>query len=885
MTKFGKYELFEALGRGGFGTVYRAQDTILEVERAVKVLHPALVADPEFLQRFAREAKLAARLEHPNIVPVYDLVEEQGMFLLVLKYMPGGSLKELLAKSGGLPYPRVVQILAQAAAGLDFAHEQKIVHRDIKPANVLFEANGTARISDFGFARALDGSASLSASGGMVGTPAYMAPEIWRNKPAGPATDVYSLGCMAYEMLTGQALFSGDSPADIMTKHVLDGAQFTETWPESTPDGVQAVLEKALERDPAKRYQIAGVLVDEMRKEGSKPEKEEQRKTEEPAEGPAEGQAEGQVSQPAVLPAARLEEEKPTRPLQITAETQPAVTEMLPARQVEGAPVPAVVESKIKQAAQPAPPTHDEAPVSLPKDAVLNAHREQAAPPVVPPAVTKPASVPPTALPAPLPHDEAPVTVAPAGPAPQPRSKKKTLLTVGWIVLALAVIFVIGLIIAVIPPPDYMVKHTSTSAAAAQPTATMAPAEPTATMAPAEPTATMAPAEPTATMAPAAPTATTAPPAADQSPTYGDWPMYGYDSKSTFWNINENTLKPPLKKVATYPVSGQPYVDAIVIASGVILVSGSESNQTNTLYAFNETDGNFLWKFKLPGGAGGAMTTAAAVLNGTVYIGGQGDTDLYSLDIHTGALNWKVSGMKNMYSRHPKIYQGRLYYNDESGIGALDPSTQTKFWTFSGEGFQSAMAVGDQILAVGGFGTPLTAASAESGQPLWKSTGMAGYQVTIDNGLVYVIYTGDEPQTIARNGYTDYVYDHAAAFRISDGSKVWDTHLPKETGFWGHMAAYDGILYVANNPDKGDLYAIDALTGNILTTRSNFLANSQMVGANNTLYVCTSSGKLAALDPKTLETTWSTAVGCGHLAIADGQLFMIDTSYNVQVYK
>jgi len=255
MTKLGKYQLHEELGRGGYGTVYRAYDTVLKVERAVKVLHPALVADPEFIERFKREAQLAAQLEHPNIVPVYDLGEDQGRFFLVMKYMPGGSLIELLEKQGRTTYERAIEIIEQIANALDFAHKKDLVHRDVKPGNVLFEDDGTARLADFGFAKALSGaSASLSVSGGMVGTPAYIAPEIWKGEKATPATDVYSLACVFCEMITGKVLFPGSSPAELVTKHIVDGPSFPDEWPEEVPNSFFDILETALAKDPGDRY-------------------------------------------------------------------------------------------------------------------------------------------------------------------------------------------------------------------------------------------------------------------------------------------------------------------------------------------------------------------------------------------------------------------------------------------------------------------------------------------------------------------------------------------------------------------------------------------------------------------------------------------------------
>ncbi|MBC8333128.1 MAG: serine/threonine protein kinase [Anaerolineae bacterium] len=266
MTKLGKYEILEEIGRGGYGTVYRARETVLDVERAVKVLHPALIADSEFIERFRREAKIAAQLEHPHIVPVFELDEYEGSFFLVMKHMQGGSLKDLIAREGRLPYERALEITRQIADALDFAHQKGLVHRDIKPANILFEqeASGETRVvvrlSDFGFAKAIAGtnSASLSASGAMIGTPAYMAPEVWRGKDVTPATDVYSLACVFYEMITGEVLFAGDSPPEVMTKHVLDGPQFPAQWGEDVPENIGDVLERALDQDESKRIAVAG---------------------------------------------------------------------------------------------------------------------------------------------------------------------------------------------------------------------------------------------------------------------------------------------------------------------------------------------------------------------------------------------------------------------------------------------------------------------------------------------------------------------------------------------------------------------------------------------------------------------------------------------------
>jgi len=263
LTNLGKYNLLNKLGRGGYGTVYRAIDTVLEVERAVKVLHPPLAADPQFIKRFQKEAKTAARLDHPNIVRVYDLDEVDGRYFLVMEYMPGGSLKDLLKEKGRLPFERALEILKQVSAALDYAHGQGLGHRDVKPSNILFDDDGTAKLADFGFSKALSeaSSASLSTSGGMIGTPAYMAPEVWKGgQVVGPQTDVYSLACVFYEMVTGEVLFAGESPPDIMKKHILDGPHFPQEWPGDVPVGIDGVLNRALSQNVDDRYSTSGVF-------------------------------------------------------------------------------------------------------------------------------------------------------------------------------------------------------------------------------------------------------------------------------------------------------------------------------------------------------------------------------------------------------------------------------------------------------------------------------------------------------------------------------------------------------------------------------------------------------------------------------------------------
>ena len=228
MTQLGKYELHETLGKGGFGMVYRAIDTSLGREVALKVLHPQLMVDDTFIERFKKEARVLAALDHPNIVSIYELGEIDGRIFIAMRYLSGGSLQARIQEKGSLSFEDANRIMGQVCEGLQVAHEQGMVHRDLKPANILFDGRGNAVISDFGLAKIVQMSGT-SSSLGVVGTPAYRAPELWRGTPpASPATDVYSLGCIFVEMLTGKVLFDGATPDEIITQHLVDGPKLTE---------------------------------------------------------------------------------------------------------------------------------------------------------------------------------------------------------------------------------------------------------------------------------------------------------------------------------------------------------------------------------------------------------------------------------------------------------------------------------------------------------------------------------------------------------------------------------------------------------------------------------------------------------------------------------
>jgi serine/threonine-protein kinase len=262
----GKYRILEELGRGGFATVYRAEDSTLGREVALKVLHPQLLTEAGWVERFHREARAIARLRHPHIITIYEIGEAEGRLFITMELFKAGSIQDRLAQQGCYPWAEAMTVLQGIAAALDYAHGEGIIHRDLKPANILLDPHTGAVLTDFGFAKLVgESSMSLSLSGGVMGTPAYIAPEIWDGQDPTAQSDIYALGCVVYELLTGGRLFEGKTPSVVMRKHLLDGPQFPASWPEGTPQGVEDVLRKALAREPAGRYASAGELLAALR--------------------------------------------------------------------------------------------------------------------------------------------------------------------------------------------------------------------------------------------------------------------------------------------------------------------------------------------------------------------------------------------------------------------------------------------------------------------------------------------------------------------------------------------------------------------------------------------------------------------------------------------
>ena len=254
-----RYRLLARLGEGGMATVFRAEDTKLGRIVAVKVLHEHLGRDAAFLARFEAEARAAASLSHPNIVAVYDVGYDAGEHYIVMEFVEGPTLKELIAGSAPFPVRRAVDLTTQILAALELAHQRGIVHRDIKPQNVLVTADGRAKVADFGIAR-LQAATAQTQAGEVFGTPDYMAPERASGREAGAAADVYSVGVVLYEMLTGRLPFTGESAIEVALKHLQEPPPPPSRLNPAVPPGLEEVVLQALAKDPAQRFASASAM-------------------------------------------------------------------------------------------------------------------------------------------------------------------------------------------------------------------------------------------------------------------------------------------------------------------------------------------------------------------------------------------------------------------------------------------------------------------------------------------------------------------------------------------------------------------------------------------------------------------------------------------------
>ncbi|HEX2044783.1 MAG TPA: protein kinase [Gaiellaceae bacterium] len=249
-----RYELEELVGEGGMSTVFRARDTVLERRVALKVLHEHHARDPEYVERFRREARAIARLAHPNIVTVIDRGQWRGRQFIVFEHVSGETLKDLVAREGPLPVDRALSLAHQVARALAFAHDAGIVHRDVKPQNVLVDADGAAKVMDFGIARSLDPDDELTQTGTLLGTSDYISPEQASGARVDERSDQYSLGVLLYELLTGEVPYPGPNLMAVAVRHLRDPVPSVRARRPGVPPRVDAIIGRAMAKRPTDRF-------------------------------------------------------------------------------------------------------------------------------------------------------------------------------------------------------------------------------------------------------------------------------------------------------------------------------------------------------------------------------------------------------------------------------------------------------------------------------------------------------------------------------------------------------------------------------------------------------------------------------------------------------
>ena len=261
-----RYEVEELVGSGGMSSVFRARDRLLERHVALKVLHEHYAADDDYVSRFRREARSVAQLSHPNVVTVIDRGQHAGREFIVFEYIDGENLKQLVTRTGRLPVRRALEVAIDSADALAFAHANGLVHRDVKPQNVLVDGEGDVRVTDFGIARSLDVQGGVTQTGTIMGTSSYLSPEQARGLPVTPESDVYSLGIVLWELLTGEVPFEGENFVAVALRHINElPPDLREVRPDAPPR-LAAAVARALAKDPDDRFPTMDAFAGELRR-------------------------------------------------------------------------------------------------------------------------------------------------------------------------------------------------------------------------------------------------------------------------------------------------------------------------------------------------------------------------------------------------------------------------------------------------------------------------------------------------------------------------------------------------------------------------------------------------------------------------------------------
>ena len=259
-----RYELFERVGEGGMSVVYKAKDRLLNRFVAIKILKPEFIGDQKFIESFRRESQNAASMSHPNIVNIYDVGREGNIHYIVMELIEGRALSDYIHEQGPMAYPKVIALSKQIASALAFAHKNHIIHRDVKPHNIMITPNGTAKITDFGIAKAVNAATIVDNTDGIVGSVHYFSPEQARGGYVDEKSDIYSLGIVMYEMLTGQVPFDGDNPVNIALQHINSEMTPPSKLVSGVPPALEYIIMKCCDKYPVNRYASADDLIEAL---------------------------------------------------------------------------------------------------------------------------------------------------------------------------------------------------------------------------------------------------------------------------------------------------------------------------------------------------------------------------------------------------------------------------------------------------------------------------------------------------------------------------------------------------------------------------------------------------------------------------------------------
>lgn len=260
----GRYELFERIGEGGMSVVYKAKDKLLNRFVAIKILKPQFINDSNFIDSFRRESQAAASMSHPNIVNIYDVGREGNIHYIVMELIEGKTLSDYIKEQGAMSYPKVIALSKQIAAALAFAHKNHIIHRDVKPHNIMITPNGTAKITDFGIAKAVNAATIVDNTDGIIGSVHYFSPEQARGGYVDEKSDIYSLGIVMYEMITGRVPFDGDNPVNIALMHINGEMVPPSKLVDGVPPALEHIILKCTDKYPVNRYASAEELIEAL---------------------------------------------------------------------------------------------------------------------------------------------------------------------------------------------------------------------------------------------------------------------------------------------------------------------------------------------------------------------------------------------------------------------------------------------------------------------------------------------------------------------------------------------------------------------------------------------------------------------------------------------